>query len=301
LGRFVTRDPIGRKGGGNLYGYAGSSPTIFTDPNGLWRRLHGDIWQAGKGDTFKKLAEKVGKSGVAKFAIRPIPASDKRLADLMQRAWGLRPKPMPYLCGRYSTRYLTHPPKQSGKLSIGLGMDNNDYLMRASGFFHAETMTSSSDTIRRIGTQTRYGQSPLEELWIVGHGRRGRHRTGNTAFQLSVGDFKLNGRGPFDFPLWGDAVSGRLTPGFWFGKESKVYFIGCNTGTLATAFANAVLWKSANAFGTDTEVWAKSRGEMGWGEDAKKQHDDPMAASPEQFFESRHWGKPRPGATPYPF
>ena len=34
-GRFISQDPVGFKGGINLYGYAGNSPTNLTDPTGL--------------------------------------------------------------------------------------------------------------------------------------------------------------------------------------------------------------------------------------------------------------------------
>ena len=33
-GRFVTRDPIGYKGGINLYGFTGNNPVNRSDPNG---------------------------------------------------------------------------------------------------------------------------------------------------------------------------------------------------------------------------------------------------------------------------
>jgi RHS repeat-associated protein len=37
-GRFLTRDPIGYAGGGNLYRFVGNSPTLFADPSGLVER-----------------------------------------------------------------------------------------------------------------------------------------------------------------------------------------------------------------------------------------------------------------------
>ncbi len=35
LGRFLEQDPVGESGGLNLYGYVGSSPTLWVDPTGL--------------------------------------------------------------------------------------------------------------------------------------------------------------------------------------------------------------------------------------------------------------------------
>jgi RHS repeat-associated protein len=35
LGRFVNRDPIGYRGGMNLYGYVGGMPTVYVDPWGF--------------------------------------------------------------------------------------------------------------------------------------------------------------------------------------------------------------------------------------------------------------------------
>ena len=35
-GRFVNRDPVGYKGGINLYGFCGNNPVNDQDPLGLW-------------------------------------------------------------------------------------------------------------------------------------------------------------------------------------------------------------------------------------------------------------------------
>ncbi len=54
MGRFVTRDPIGYKGGINLYGFAGNNPVNRSDPSGFdgsspWKL--GWEWVTGTGET----------------------------------------------------------------------------------------------------------------------------------------------------------------------------------------------------------------------------------------------------------
>jgi hypothetical protein len=45
----------------NLYTYVGNSPTAYTDPFGLWKKVDcdngGDCWQAEEGDTWESSAE----------------------------------------------------------------------------------------------------------------------------------------------------------------------------------------------------------------------------------------------------
>jgi RHS repeat-associated protein len=51
-GRFLTRDPIGYAGGGNLYRFVGNSPTSFADPSGLverWQYVAGGAAVGGVG------------------------------------------------------------------------------------------------------------------------------------------------------------------------------------------------------------------------------------------------------------
>ena len=54
-GRWITRDPIGYAGGGNLYGYVGNDPVNATDPSGLARvEIHYSEIQ-GPGEAIKSL------------------------------------------------------------------------------------------------------------------------------------------------------------------------------------------------------------------------------------------------------
>ena len=41
MGRFVTKDPIGFKGGINAYAYAKNNPVKYRDPSGLYETLFG--------------------------------------------------------------------------------------------------------------------------------------------------------------------------------------------------------------------------------------------------------------------
>jgi RHS repeat-associated protein len=64
LGRWINRDPIGERGGRNIYGYLGNSPPTAVDPFGLWRirRMGHDQATAisDDGDTIESLANIIG-------------------------------------------------------------------------------------------------------------------------------------------------------------------------------------------------------------------------------------------------
>ena len=66
VGRFVSRDPIGFAGGGNLWGYAGNNPITKTDPNGLYPYV------VISDDAFDRLAySKVNLAGGSWFSETP--------------------------------------------------------------------------------------------------------------------------------------------------------------------------------------------------------------------------------------
>jgi RHS repeat-associated protein len=44
FGTWISRDPIGERGGINLYGYVGNAPTNRLDPTGLWYLLNPATW-----------------------------------------------------------------------------------------------------------------------------------------------------------------------------------------------------------------------------------------------------------------
>ncbi|MCK5803822.1 MAG: RHS repeat-associated core domain-containing protein, partial [Lentisphaeria bacterium] len=62
LGRWLSRDPIGERGGYNLYGFVGNSPLVYTDLNGLFPGV------AYLLDMYVELAVRTGNESVAAAA-----------------------------------------------------------------------------------------------------------------------------------------------------------------------------------------------------------------------------------------
>jgi RHS repeat-associated protein len=64
-GRFLTRDPVGYAGGGNLYRFVGNSPTSFADPSGLVERWQYVAGGAAVGGTAGAVLASPGGPGTA--------------------------------------------------------------------------------------------------------------------------------------------------------------------------------------------------------------------------------------------
>ncbi|MEN6457700.1 MAG: RHS repeat-associated core domain-containing protein, partial [Thermoguttaceae bacterium] len=82
LERFVSRDPIGFKGGMNLYGYVGDMPLIATDPSGLITRHDEDAVTINQPPVRKPPKVPTGKQPVSITYV-----SDRPGVDWME-AWG---------------------------------------------------------------------------------------------------------------------------------------------------------------------------------------------------------------------
>jgi RHS repeat-associated protein len=306
LGKWISEDPIGFEGGDeNLGRYAGNTSPRHVDPSGLWRQVEGDIWEADDGDGFDVLTAMVGKSGVAKFAIRPIPPSISAGCtikdDDARKAWNSEKT---LRCARYDTSYLTNPPKGGGHISISIGTDDNNYIRTAGTFFGSKPVANGSDAVLAIGEASKFGREPLDTVWIVGHGdgnKIGGMQLGKVTNGLTTGMF---GR-PFAFPGWDDAIAGKLTAGFWFGEMATVQLIGCNTLKLAGNFAKSLLWKTAVARGTTKRTHALGGGEMGWESKVNvimtnKDGTNHSATNPKDYFRMKYW-QAKGGDTDYPF
>jgi len=68
LGRFISEDPIGFKGGINFYAYVGNNPLIYNDPSGNNKQLQG----SASFTLFWKLSRNSGYIGDVKFRGTPV-------------------------------------------------------------------------------------------------------------------------------------------------------------------------------------------------------------------------------------
>ncbi len=57
LGRWLNRDPIGERGGYNLYGFTFNAPTIYIDPDGRFVNIVGGLVSVGMGWGIAKLSD----------------------------------------------------------------------------------------------------------------------------------------------------------------------------------------------------------------------------------------------------
>jgi len=157
----------------------------------------------------------------------------------MKKAWE---KGLPVDCGWYDVSYLTqsHGKGKDVKLLIGNGAKPDAYQLGASLLFKintkAEFVRSGAQVRAAIADASNFGQSPVDLVTLVGHGllnpetfpARMKFVLDNLRTKVPRGiDVKKEGAF-FGFPLWEDAVIGKLSSGFWFSESAQVRLIACN-------------------------------------------------------------------------
>ncbi|OAI48016.1 hypothetical protein AYO44_08140 [Planctomycetaceae bacterium SCGC AG-212-F19] len=72
IGRFLTEDPIGLKGGdANLYRYLGNSPLNAVDPSGLQATCHCEEQQQER-FSFEKFQDKLRPNLIKEFTVEDV-------------------------------------------------------------------------------------------------------------------------------------------------------------------------------------------------------------------------------------
>ncbi len=181
-GRFVTRDPIGYKGGINLYGFAGNNPVNESDPDGFAPRSWLDLLldPFGLNDSVTR-----GQAHVQEFLSKH--PSAKAANDAVR--WGTE-----------------NFPTDGGGMQIGAVKSTAELLPRLKGM----SVKSIGRVLQRAGfTRTRVSASAARnETWDHSDGSQvlihpyggvstGTFKTGNNAHmhKYGPGGVKLNDRG----------------------------------------------------------------------------------------------------------
>ncbi len=257
LGRWATRDPIVYGDGMNLYQYVGSNPTRYVDPAGTWKRVtkNGHVWEAEKRDTLWGLAAKQEYGGNGQNWRCLWPTKDTKDHGY--------PKTI-HPCDKYDASNLAAPVSGASELKLSVSGDTRDF---------GGPVVNGNEVVSRIQATSGEGGTPISLFILEGHSGNGRM---GGKYVKEGGSWVWKGaKLPFTVglytkladpaPTFTRAQERKGPKRCWFTRDAHAWFGGCNSSSIAEAFAKSALRSGATAHGTKTYSGINPKTGIYWG------------------------------------